>query len=154
VGHGSGLTRPPARHELPEIDAAAFDAARAVDRLLAEARRLADAGSSGVAGPPSMAGAPSVAGSARDAGPPGDTVPPAHTSTAAADRWVGYFQRLPDQLRDEPLPGLRTAARRVRAAYGPKDSVRDTLPPEVTEPVLGAIDRLLKAIARHEAHRS
>ncbi len=71
----------------------------------------------------------------------------------AAERWAGYFQRLPDQLRDEPLPGLRAAARRVRSAYGPKDSIRDTFSPEVTEPLLAATDRLLKAIARHEAHR-
>jgi hypothetical protein len=106
----------PARHELPEIDAAAFEAARAVDRLLVEARRLADA-------------------------------------NPAADRWAGYLQRVPDQLRDELLPGLRAAARRVRAAYGPKDSIRDTFAPAVTEPVLEAVDRLLKAIARYEAHR-
>ncbi|MGE5155918.1 MAG: hypothetical protein ACM3JP_00285 [Betaproteobacteria bacterium] len=121
----------PARHELPDIDAAAFEAARAVDQLLAEARRLADAGST-----PGDAG--SASGSMR---------------SAAADRWIGYFQRLPDQLRDAPLPDLRTAARRVRSAYGPKDSVRDTLPPEVTEPLLGAVDRLLRVMARHEAQR-
>jgi hypothetical protein len=119
-------SRPPARHELPEIDVAAFAAARAVDRLLGEARRHVD-------------------------------VPPAAALTGAgitaAERWAGYFQRLPDQLRDAPLPGLRAAARRVRAAYGPKDSVRDAFAPELTEPLLEATDRLLKAIARYEAHR-
>jgi hypothetical protein len=114
-----GVTRPPARHELPEIDAAAFEAARAVDRLLAEAARLAAPGD-----------------------PPGPV-----------DRWAGYFQRLPDQLRDAPLPDLRAAARRVRSAFGPKDSIRDTFDPTVTEPVLESVDRLLKVIARHEAHR-
>ena len=115
----------PARHELPEIDAAAFEAARAVDRLFLEARRLAEA---------SPAGGPM-------------------SGISAAERWAGYFQRLPDQLRDEPLPGLRAAARRVRAAYGPKDSIRDTFAPELTEPLLVSTDRLLKAIARYEAHR-
>jgi hypothetical protein len=115
----------PARHELPEIDAAAFEAARAVDRLLIEARRIADAT------------------------PAGNAV----EGMSAAERWAGYLQRLPDQLRDEPLPGLRAAARRVRAAYGPKDSIRDTFPPELTEALLVAIDRLLKAIARYEANR-
>ena len=37
---------------------------------------------------------------------------------------------------------------RARAAYGPKDSVRDALPADVTEPFLDAIDRLLKELAR------
>jgi hypothetical protein len=48
---------------------------------------------------------------------------------------------------------LRTSARQARAAYGPKDSIRDALPAEVTEPLLVAVDRLLKALARYEAHR-
>ena len=39
---------------------------------------------------------------------------------------------------------------RVRAAYGPKDSVRDALPRRVTEPLLDAIDRLLKELARRD----
>ena len=114
--------RPPARHELPEIDAAALEAARRADQLLAAARAAAD-GNPGADGNP------------------------------AAERWAGYIQRLPDQLRDEPLPGLRAAARRVRAAYGPKDSIRDAFEPSLTEPLLDAIDHLLKAVARYEAHR-
>src|SRR4051794_15321362 len=69
-----------------------------------------------------------------------------------ADRWIRYFEALPDRLRDDPLPGLRGAARQVRAAYGPKDSVRDALSPDVTEPALDAVDRLLKAINRWEAN--
>jgi hypothetical protein len=113
----------PARHELPVIDGLAFEAARAVDRLLAEATRQA-----------------------------GDA-DPGDPRVATAERWAGYFQRLPDQLRDAPLPELRAAARRARSAFGPRDSVRDAFEPAVTEPVLDAIDRLLKAIARHEAHR-
>jgi hypothetical protein len=48
---------------------------------------------------------------------------------------------------------VRLAARTARAAYGPKDSIRDSLPEDVTEPLLGAVDRLLKAVARFEAHR-
>lgn len=100
----------PARHEVPEIDAAALEAARWADKAL-------------------------------DAARDGD-----------ADRWVGYLASLPDRLRDDPLPQLRSAARLLRSAYGPKDSIRDGLSEEVTEPLLVAIDRLLKAIARYEAH--
>ena len=67
------------------------------------------------------------------------------------DRWAAFLGPLPDRLRDDDLPGLRAAAVRARAAYGPKDSVRDVLPPELTEPFLEAIDRLLRELnrARH-----
>jgi hypothetical protein len=102
---------PPARHEVPEVDAAALEAARAADWTLAAAR------------------------------------------SAGAERWVHYLALLPDRLRDDPVPELRRAARMARSAYGPKDSIRDALPAEVTEPLLAAVDRLLKAIARREAHR-
>jgi hypothetical protein len=99
----------PARHERPDIDEAALNAARAADRVLAAAR------------------------------------------DHASDRWMRYFERIPDALRDDELRDLRATATRVRAAYGPKDSIRDTLPPEVTEPLLEAIDRLLRTLARREA---
>jgi hypothetical protein len=66
-------------------------------------------------------------------------------------RWVAFLEPLPDRLRDEDLPGLRAAAVRARAAYGPKDSVRDSLPEGVTEPFLEALDRLLREIARQRA---
>jgi len=102
-------SRPPARHEIPDIDAAALEAARAADRLLAAARER-------------------------------DSV-----------RWVRYLAALPDRLRDDPLRELRAAARLGRAAFGPKDSVRDALPGDVTEPFLESVDRLLRVIARHEA---
>jgi hypothetical protein len=98
----------PARHELPDIDAAGLAAARAADIALREARAI------------------------------------------GADRWVRYLEPLPDRLRDESLRELRSTARRARAAYGPKDSIRDMLPEEATEPLILAIDRLLKAIARHD----
>jgi hypothetical protein len=39
---------------------------------------------------------------------------------------------------------------RARAAYGPKDSIRDALPEDLTEPFLESVDRLLKALARRE----
>ncbi len=77
----------------------------------------------------------------------------ARARTSGADRWARYLAPLPDRFRDDPLPGLRSAARLARAAYGPKDSIRDALPPELTEPFLEAVDRLIKEIARHEAHR-
>ena len=62
--------------------------------------------------------------------------------------WVTFLEPLPDRLRDEDLPGLRAAAVRARAAYGPKDSVRDVLPSQLTEPFLESIDRLLREINR------
>ena len=67
-----------------------------------------------------------------------------------ADRWIAYLEPLPDALRDAELGDLRRVALRARAAYGPKDSVRDALPQTVTEPFLDAIDRLLKELARRE----
>lgn len=69
---------------------------------------------------------------------------------AGRSRWVGYLAPLPDRLRDDDLADLRRTALRARAAYGPKDSLRDALPPAVTEPFLEAIDRLLKVLARRE----
>jgi hypothetical protein len=69
-------------------------------------------------------------------------------------RWVAFFEPLPDRLRDEDLKGLRAAAVRVRAAFGPKDSIRDALPETVTEPLLEAIDRLLRELNREAARRS
>jgi hypothetical protein len=63
-------------------------------------------------------------------------------------RWSSYLEPLPDRLRDEGIPGLRAAAVRARAAYGPKDSIRDVLPEHLTEPFLDAIDRLLREINR------
>jgi len=68
-----------------------------------------------------------------------------------ADRWLAYFEPLPDRLRDDPLAELRRTALRARSAFGPKDSVRDVLPADVTEPFLVAIDRLLKELARRDA---
>lgn len=73
--------------------------------------------------------------------------------SVSADRWVAYLRPLPDRLRDDSLRDLRSTARRIRAAFGPKDSIRDSLPDDVTEPLLNATDRLLKAIARHDAQR-
>jgi hypothetical protein len=70
-----------------------------------------------------------------------------------ATRWATYLEPIPDRLRDDELPGLRAAALRARAAFGPKDSIRDVLPSALTEPFLDAIDRLLREINR-EANRS
>ena len=101
----------PARHEVPEVDAAALEAARAADRALAAAREIGN------------------------------------------ERWERYLTFVPDRLRDDPVPGVRSVARAVRSAYGPKDSIRDVLPEDATEPLLKAVDRLLKVIAHYEAHR-
>jgi hypothetical protein len=101
----------PARHEVPEVDAAAL--ATAV--LVEQAYRTAD--------------------------------------ELGIDRWARFLEPFPERLRDAPVRDLRLIARQARAAYGPKDSIRDALPPEATERLLDSIDRLLKAIARYEAHR-
>jgi hypothetical protein len=45
----------------------------------------------------------------------------------------------------------RSVAVRCRAAYGPKDSIRDVLPERLTEPFLDAIDRLIREIDRARA---
>jgi hypothetical protein len=71
---------------------------------------------------------------------------------AAVARWVAFLEPIPDHLRDDALPGLRSTALRARAAYGPKDSIRDALPDDVTLPFLESIDRLLKLIARRQHH--
>ena len=69
------------------------------------------------------------------------------------ERWERYLAPVPDRLRDDPVTGVRSTARLVRAAFGPKDSIRDSLPEAVTEPLLKSVDRVLKAIARYELER-
>jgi len=63
-------------------------------------------------------------------------------------RWAGYLEPLPEHLRDDEPAALRRTAMRARAAYGPKDSIRDALPADLTEPFLDAIDRLLRELNR------
>ena len=74
----------------------------------------------------------------------------AAAEAAGALRWLRYFEAMPDRLRDDEPRSLRQVALRARAAYGPKDSVREVLPPEVTEPFLDAIDRLIKQLNRRD----
>jgi hypothetical protein len=69
------------------------------------------------------------------------------------ERWTELLAVLPDLLRDAGLKELRVAAVRARGAYGPKDSIRDALPGDLTEPFLVDIDRLLKLLAREAAER-
>lgn len=68
-------------------------------------------------------------------------------------RWVAFFEPLPDRLRDDEPVALRATAVRCRAAYGVKDSVRDAMPAELTDPFLDSIDRLLRELNR-DFHRS
>ena len=63
-------------------------------------------------------------------------------------RWVAFLGPLPDRLRDDEVPALRSAAVRARAAYGAKDSIRDALPSDLTEPFLEALDCLIREINR------
>ncbi len=66
------------------------------------------------------------------------------------ERWVAFLGPLPDRFRDGDLRDLRSAGMRCRAAFGPKDSIRDVLPAEVTEPLLDAVDRLLRELNRYD----
>lgn len=70
-----------------------------------------------------------------------------------AQRWADFLAAVPDQLRDAGVAELRAVAQRAGAAYGPKDSIRESLPAELTEPFLTDLDRLRKAIARELAER-
>lgn len=70
--------------------------------------------------------------------------------TAGDARWTAFLAPLPDRLRDAPLDELAGVARRARAAYGVKDSIRERLPSELTEPFLASIDRLLRSLARRD----
>jgi hypothetical protein len=65
-----------------------------------------------------------------------------------SSRWVTYLEPLPDRLRDDEPGALRATATRCRAAYGVKDSIRDTLPEALTEPFLDSIDRLVRELNR------
>jgi hypothetical protein len=66
------------------------------------------------------------------------------------ERWTTFLEALPDRLRDDEPKALRTVAARARAAFGPKDSIRDALPADLTEPFLESIDRLSRLLARSD----
>ncbi len=82
----------------------------------------------------------------------GDAVVAAAAERGSA-RWTRELGTVPDLLRDGDLGDVRRAAIRARAAYGPKDSVRDALPADATEPFLVAIDRLIRELARYDRAR-
>ena len=91
--------RGPARHELPAVDEAALHAARQADRLVAVAAGLA-------AGAAPAGSAAAATGSGTASG-----------GAAAAERWLRYFELMPDRLRDDEPRSLRQVALRARAAY-------------------------------------
>jgi hypothetical protein len=68
-------------------------------------------------------------------------------------RWQEFLEPLPDALRDGSLADLRRTARRTRAAYGPRDSIRDALHVEAADALLEDLDHLLAALAREELAR-
>lgn len=76
----------------------------------------------------------------------------AEARTRGLARWEAFFAPIPDRLRDDELAALRSTAMRARAAYGPKDSIRDAVRPELTEPFLDALDRLIRELNRRDAH--
>ena len=65
-----------------------------------------------------------------------------------SERWIAYLEPLPDRLRDDEPAALRATATRCRAAFGVKDSIRDSLPESLTEPFLDSIDRLVRELNR------
>lgn len=77
----------------------------------------------------------------------------AEARAVGVTRWISYLDPLPDRLRDDEPAALRATAVRCRAAYGVKDSIRDALPPDLTEPFLDSIDRLLRELNR-DLHRA
>ncbi|HEX6869071.1 MAG TPA: hypothetical protein VF119_09715 [Candidatus Limnocylindrales bacterium] len=70
---------------------------------------------------------------------------------AGLERWIAYLEPLPDHLRDDEPVALRATATRCRAAFGVKDSIRDSLPSDLTEPFLDSIDRLIRELNRDRA---
>jgi hypothetical protein len=64
-------------------------------------------------------------------------------------RWETFLAPFPERLRDEEPAALRKTAMAARAAYGPRDSIRDALSDDLTLPFLAALDRLLKVLARY-----
>jgi hypothetical protein len=68
-------------------------------------------------------------------------------------RWADFLAPLPDLLRDANVIELRSVAMRARAAYGPRDSIRDALPGDLTGAFLDELDRLRKAVNRELAER-
>lgn len=68
-------------------------------------------------------------------------------------RWEEFLAQIPGLFRDAAISDLRRVAMRARAAYGPKDSIREMLPADLTEPFLTDLDRLLKALARDAMER-
>lgn len=64
-------------------------------------------------------------------------------------RWERFLAPFPERLRDEEPAALRKTALVARAAYGPRDSIRDALPDDLTVPFQGSLDRLLKVLARY-----
>lgn len=77
----------------------------------------------------------------------------AEASERGAGRWAAFLADIPDRLRDVAVADLRAVAMRARSAYGPKDSIREALPAELTEPLLADLDRLLRALAKDELSR-
>jgi hypothetical protein len=70
-----------------------------------------------------------------------------------SQRWAEFLAPLPDLLRDARIGELRAIAMKARAAYGPRDSIRDALPGELTGSFLDDLDRLRKVLARELAER-
>jgi hypothetical protein len=77
----------------------------------------------------------------------------AEARNRGSERWAAFLASVPERLRDAAVVDLRAVALRARSAYGPKDSIREALPAELTEPFLADLDRLLRALAKDELSR-
>lgn len=66
-------------------------------------------------------------------------------------RWEAFLAPLPERLEDGPPSDLRAAARRGRAAFGPKDSIADALPYGDAMAFRDALDVLLRLLSRRDA---
>jgi hypothetical protein len=75
----------------------------------------------------------------------------AAATASGSERWAAVLAQIPGRLRDDPPTALAVTARRARAIFGPRDSIRDVLPDELTIPFRDALDRLLRELARLEA---
>ena len=97
------------------------------------------------AGPPRATRRSTRPGWSRRATPTGCSPPRA---TSAPTRWVAYLEPLPGPPARRRPAALRRDGDPGRAAYGVKDSIRDALPAELTEPFLDSIDRLIRELNR------
>jgi hypothetical protein len=68
-------------------------------------------------------------------------------------RWERVLAPIPGLLRDGTVADVRSAARTARSVFGTKDSIADAVPVDLCLPFRGALDDLLRRLARLDAER-